>query len=68
MGDHQAYNQQIWRAAVFSVALGACLIFGIVVLAGGDGLPGGIIVAASIIGLAREALAIRQLCSNRARP
>jgi hypothetical protein len=34
-------------------------LFGIVVLAGGDWLPGGIIVAASTVGLAREIPIIR---------
>lgn len=67
MADHHSFNQQAWRVAIISVALGACLIFGIVVLASGDWLPGGIIVAASTVGLAREVPVIRNLCSRRSR-
>jgi predicted NAD/FAD-dependent oxidoreductase len=67
MVDHHSFNQQVWRVAIVSVALGACLIFGIVVLASGDWLPGGIIVAASAVGLAREVPVIRNLCSSRSR-
>jgi hypothetical protein len=56
------FNRQVWQAAIISVALAACLVFGIVVLASGDWLPGGIIVAASSVGLAREVPVIRKLC------
>ena len=64
MADHHSFNHQVWRAAILTVALGACLIFGIIVLASADWLPGGIIVAASAIGLAREIPIIRNLCSG----
>jgi hypothetical protein len=57
------FNHEVWRAAILTVVLGACLIFGIIVLASGDWLPGGIIVAASTGGLAREIPIIRNLCS-----
>jgi hypothetical protein len=67
MADHHSFNQQVWRVAIIAVALGACLIFGIIVLASGDWLPGGIIVAASTVGLAREVPVIRNLCSSRSR-
>ena len=67
MADHHSFNQQVWQVAIISVALGACLIFGIIVLASGDWLPGGIIVAASTVGLAREVPVIRNLCSSRSR-
>ena len=63
MANHQDISHQVWRTASITVALGACLIFGIVVLATGDWLPGGIIVAASTVGLAREIPMIRNLCS-----
>ena len=66
MADHHSFNQHVWRVAIISVALAACLIFGIVVLASGDWLPGGIIVAASTVGLAREVPVIRNLCRLRA--
>jgi hypothetical protein len=67
MANHQNFNHQVWRTAVITVALGACLIFGIIVLASGDWLPGGIIVGASTVGLAREIPIIRELCSNEYR-
>jgi predicted NAD/FAD-dependent oxidoreductase len=67
MADHHRVNQQVWRVAIISVALGACFIFGIIVLTSGDWLPGGIIVAASTVGLAREVPIIRKLCSSRSR-
>jgi hypothetical protein len=65
MTDHHSFSQQVWRVSIISVALGACLIFGIIVLASGDWLPGGIIVAASTVGLAREVPVIRNLCNSR---
>jgi hypothetical protein len=65
MADHHDYNHQVWQAAIITVALAGCLVFGIIVLAGGDWLPGGIIVVASAAGLAREIPMIRSLCSAR---
>jgi len=47
--------------AFLTVGLAAALAFGILVLAGGDWLPGTIIVAASLVGLAGQAPAIRAL-------
>ena len=62
MANHQGFNRQVWRAAIMTVGLAACLVFGIVVLASGDWLPGAIIVAASAVGLANEVPVIRRLC------
>jgi hypothetical protein len=64
MAHHHSFNHQVWRNAVLAVALGACLIFGVIVLTGGDWLPGGIIVVASTVGLAREVPIIRRLCGG----
>jgi hypothetical protein len=64
MANHHDFINQVWRTAIITVALGACLVFGIIVLAGGDWLPGGIIVAASTVGLARQVPVIRKLCST----
>jgi hypothetical protein len=64
MANHHDFNHQVWRTAIITVALGACLIFGMIVLSSGDWLPGGIIVAASTVGLAREVPIIRKLCSD----
>jgi len=45
------FNRRVWRTGLLTVGLVAALIFGITVLAGSDWIPGGIIVAASLIGL-----------------
>ena len=63
MTKHHDFSHQVWQTAIITVALGACFVFGIVVLASGDWLPGGIIVAASSIGLARQVPVIRKPCS-----
>jgi hypothetical protein len=62
--DKQEFNRQVRRAAVTTVALSFALLFGIFVLAGGDWIPGGIIVAAALVGLAREIPLIRKLCAG----
>ena len=58
--DH--FNRQVRLTALLTVGLSAALIFGIIVLAGGDWIPGTIIVAASLIGLARQIPVINKLC------
>ena len=50
----QQFNRDVRRTAVTAVALSFALLFGITVLAGGDWLPGGIIVVAALVGLARQ--------------
>ncbi|MGN6167952.1 MAG: hypothetical protein ACTHQQ_07240 [Solirubrobacteraceae bacterium] len=65
MIKHHDFSRQIWRTAILTVALGACLIFGITVLSSGDWLPGAIIVAASTVGLARDVPVICKLCISR---
>jgi hypothetical protein len=62
-----AFNRQVRLTALLSVALSAALIFGILVLAGGDWIPGALIVVASLIGLARQIPVIAKLC-RRAPP
>ena len=64
MANHRDFNHQVWQTAIITVALGACLVFGIIVLARGDWLPGGIIVAASSVGVARQVPVIRKLCTT----
>lgn len=64
MANHHGFNYQVWQAAILTVALGACLVFGVIVLVSGDWLPGGIIVAASTVGLGRQVPVIRRLCST----
>jgi hypothetical protein len=58
------FNRQVWRTALLTVALLAALIFGIIVLAGSDWIPGAIIVAASLIGLGRQLPIIAKLCNG----
>jgi hypothetical protein len=58
------FNQQVRQTALLTVALLAALIFGILVLAGGDWLPGTFIVAAGVIGLARQIPTINKLCNH----
>ena len=64
MADHEGFKHEARRTAIISVALVACVIFGIIVLASGDWLPGGIIVAASTVGLVRLVPVIRRLWTN----
>ena len=56
------FNRQVRQTALLAVALPAALIFGIIVLAGEDWIPGTLIVAASLIGLARQIPVINKLC------
>jgi hypothetical protein len=56
------FNRQVRQTALLSVGLLAALCFGVIVLAGGDWIPGGIIVGASLIGLARQIPVINRLC------
>ena len=56
------FNRHVRLTALLTVGLLAALIFGLIVLAGGDWIPGTIIVAASLIGLARQIPVINKLC------
>jgi hypothetical protein len=62
MAARDEFNRQVRRTALLSVGLFAALIFGIVVLASGDWIPGTVIVVASVIGLARQVPVITRLC------
>jgi hypothetical protein len=48
------FSKRALRTALLIVGLLAALIFGILVLVGSDWIPGAIIVAASLIGLASQ--------------
>jgi hypothetical protein len=54
---------QVRLTALLTVGLLAALIFGIIVLAGGDWIPGTVIVAASLIGLGRQIAVIKKALS-----
>jgi hypothetical protein len=60
------FNRRVWRTALLTVGLLAALIFGAIVLAGGDWIPGAIIVVASLIGLATQVPIIARLCRGAA--
>ena len=62
MTARNEFNRQVRQAAFLTVGLLAALCFGIIVLAGGDWIPGTIIVAAGLIGLARQIPVISRLC------
>jgi hypothetical protein len=55
------FNRQVRRTALLTVGLLAALSFGIIVLAGRDWIPGTVIVAASLIGLASQVPVINKL-------
>jgi hypothetical protein len=61
-------NRRIRRTAFITVALAATLLFGLIVLLGGDWIPGTLIVAASVVGLARQVPVIRDLCRSEDPP
>jgi hypothetical protein len=62
------FNRRARLTAVLTVALLAALVFGVIVLAEGDWIPGAIIVASTLIGLARQLPVIRKLCSRGPAP
>lgn len=66
--DQKELNRRIRRTAFLTVGLAAALIFGIIVLATGDWIPGTIIVVASVVALAEQASVIRRLCTGAAPP
>jgi hypothetical protein len=61
-------TRRVWRTALLTVGLLAAIIFGIVVLVGGDWIPGAIIVAAGLVGLAGQIPIIARLCNGAAPP
>jgi hypothetical protein len=68
MTAREDFTRRVWRTALLSVGLLAALIFGILVLVGGDWIPGAIIVAASLAGLASQVPIIARLCNGGPAP
>jgi len=68
MADKEEFNRQVRRTAFLTVGLAAALIFGIIVLATGGWIPGTIIVAATLVALAKQVPVIRRLCSEESSP
>ena len=66
MSEREKWNRKVRRTAFFTVGLTAALIFGIIVLATGDWIPGAVIVVASLVALAGQVSVIRKLCSTPA--
>jgi hypothetical protein len=64
--EKQKWYRQVRLAASLTVALAAALVFGVVVLASGDWLPGTVIVVASLVGLTRQVPVVRKLGSEPA--
>ncbi|HEY1273429.1 MAG TPA: hypothetical protein VGF25_00890 [Thermoleophilaceae bacterium] len=62
MTAKEGFNRQVRLTAFLAVGLLAALIFGILVLASGDWIPGTVIVVASLVGLARQIPVINRLC------
>ena len=61
MTANDEFNRHVRRTALLTVGLLAALVFGIIVLAGGDWIPGTVTVAASLIGLTRQIPVINRL-------
>lgn len=68
MANSEDFNHQVRRTAIITVALVAALVYGIIVLANSDWIPGGVIVAATVVALARQIPLIRKLCSTDSVP
>ena len=64
MTAKQHFKHQVRRTALLTLGLVAALVFGLVQLAEGDWIPGGLIVAATVVGLAAQVPVIRKLCSE----
>jgi hypothetical protein len=64
MTAKQDFKRRVWRTTLLTVGLLAALIFGIMVLAASDWIPGAIIVAASLVGLASQVRIIARLCNG----
>ena len=62
------FKRRVRRTAAITVALSAALVFGIVMLAGGDWIPGVITVVAALVGLAGQIPVIRDLCREGPAP
>jgi hypothetical protein len=68
MADMEQFTRQVARTALLTVGLAAALCFGIIVLVTGDWIPGTIIVAATLVGLAKQVPVIYRLCSEGSPP
>ena len=67
MAEKERFNHQVRQTALITVAITCGLAFGVILLATGDWIPGGIIVVAALAGLSVEIPVISRLC-KRSRP
>jgi hypothetical protein len=68
VASKEEFTREVRRTAFLTVGLAAALVFGTIVLVTGDWIPGTIIVAATLIGLAKQVPVIRRLCSEESSP
>lgn len=68
MAHQEDFTRLARQTAFMTVALLAALVFGIFLLAGGDWVPGGIIVAATLVGLGKQIPIIWKLLSEGSAP
>lgn len=70
MSEKQSLDREarLRRLLVISAGFVASMGFGIILIASGDWIPGGIIVAAALVGLAVQIPGLRQLHRERSGP
>lgn len=66
--DNTRHDAHPTHLLAFTAAFVAAMGFGIILLAGGDWIPGGIIVAAALVGLASQMPDLWQLQRERSEP
>ena len=62
MADKDALSHHVHQTAFITAAVMFGLVFGIILLAKGDWIPGGIIVVAGVVGLSVQIPVIAKLC------
>jgi FtsH-binding integral membrane protein len=68
MADKQTFNHQVRQTAFLTAAIVFGLVFGIILVANGDWIPGGIIAVAGVIGLSVQIPVIAKLCRGGTAP
>ena len=68
MADKQTLNHQVRQTLLLPAAIVFGLIFGIILVANGDWIPGGIIAVAGVIGLSVQIPVIAKLCRGGTAP
>ena len=68
MADKQTFNHQVRQTAFLTAGVVFGLVFGIILLASGDWIPGGIIAVAGVIVLSVQIPVIAKLCRGGTAP